>query len=204
VLEEIKRNRKNIISGTSKTIRIDFNISARSAESAEYIEALVTTCAVDCKEAPAHNPNSWGLQLNIEPATGRAIIKMIPIKVFIQIDFARSRFSPLKIRDANEMAVGPQIQLPTKTHTVKDCFMPNILPKYRVVVETIRIQNISANKIFGERSVRSFHDNCDPSKTIAKAKNFEAIESACGIKFCLFSLNQPLQIKPAIKESNTG
>ena len=103
---------------------------------------------------------------------------MIPIKVFIQIDFARSGFSPLKIRDANEMAVGPQIQLPTKTHTVRDCLIPNILPKYRVVVETIRMQIISARITFGDRSVRSLHDNCDPSKTIAKARNLEEIKSA--------------------------
>ena len=126
------------------------------------------------------------------------------MKVFIQIDFARSGFSPLKIRDANEIAVGPHIQLPTKTHTVNDCFSPNILPKYRVVVDTIRIQITSANKIFGDNSVRSFQESCDPSKTIAKAKNFEEIKSACAIKYRLFSTNQLLQIKPAIKESRTG
>ena len=76
------------------------------------------------------------------------------------------------------MAVGPQIQLPTKTHTVSDCLIPRTLPKYKVVIDTIRIQIISASKTFGDRSVRSLHDNCDPSKTIAKAKNFEEIKSA--------------------------
>ena len=102
----------------------------------------------------------------------------MPIKVFIHIDFARSRFSPLKIREANEIAVGPQIQLPISTHTVSDCLIPRSLPKYKVVIETIKIQITSAKITFGDRSVRSLQDNCDPSKTIAKAKNLEEIKSA--------------------------
>ena len=109
---------KKNITGNSIIIRIDLIIKAMSVDSFEKIEALVTTCAVDCKEEPAQTPKASGARFREVAESGSIIINTKPINVLIHIALAMSFFLPLKICEANDIAAGPQIQLPARSHNI--------------------------------------------------------------------------------------